>query len=145
MRIEPRRMAVVSLISPMWNFGQTIKKTGIAQRQYPLYLLVSHRGATLQSPFRILLFVWVWSSVFRTETIQPKAALRLNYELQITNGGSLFFALKVQHSLAQGNALGLPCPLIYAPCKGNILWTQWFNYGLTIPVSPLPKRWYFNC
>ena len=30
-----------------------------------------------------------------------------------------FFALKVQHNLAQGSALGLPCPKIYAPCKGN--------------------------
>ena len=32
---------------------------------------------------------------------------------------ALFFALKVQHNLAQGNALGITCPPIYAPCKGN--------------------------
>ncbi len=34
---------------------------------------------------------------------------------------TLFFALKVQYNLAQGNALGVIMSLLYTPCKGNTL------------------------
>ena len=38
-----------------------------------------------------------------------------------SRNATLFFALKGQYNLAQGSALGLPCPQIYAPCKGSTL------------------------